>query len=354
MMSSSPFPAASPRRGFTLVELLIVVALIALLVAMLLPTLGRAKDLALSARCKANLAQAWTILHGDTSQRLAGPASWASLVAKRGDGGALRCPVHSLGNTGTSRVIIPGGDVREIPPPGTVVPDEGTQSDSIIYAFVERENYALPVPVHCDITEPGYYDSASLTPGIIPAWTTVDSYFLFFDPVAYGAATSGSITFGAEILGIICLDDSLDTTDVVLGRPGTEYPNGVSSRGYEMGTEKVTFSNDRRTLTINNYHSTYPGEHVRILTAQGVASSYAMNPQVAPLDARPGQILLLDFDSSAVDLADIDPVTGLLTNIALRHLDKANGVLVDGSVHSFTAEDLHPDSPLWKPSPPTP
>ena len=47
----------SKRRGFTLVELLVVVAILAVLVAILMPALGRARDLARKAVCGARMKQ---------------------------------------------------------------------------------------------------------------------------------------------------------------------------------------------------------------------------------------------------------------------------------------------------------
>src|SRR6266446_6396665 len=45
------------RRGFTLVELLVVIALIAVLIAILLPSLLRAKESANRVKCSSNLRQ---------------------------------------------------------------------------------------------------------------------------------------------------------------------------------------------------------------------------------------------------------------------------------------------------------
>jgi len=337
-----------PRGAFTLIELLVAIAVLALLLAILIPSLSRAREYAYDAACRSNLRQLWEALNATEGVELPSSRGWINAVRTRAAEGVLRCPKDQLPSGGGQPVNMTGNVADVSPPPSVVF--NSVESNTLIRAFVERECYALPSDVTVNISRPGKYDSRSdLTPATISAGTVVDSHFLFFDPIgSQNATSSGSITMAGDIIGLICMDSELDRTDGVLGRPGTRYPGGQGARGYEMGAEIVSLDSGMRTLTIHNYHSTFPGENVRILTMPGGATSYGMNNQVKEKAPGVGQMLLVEYDKSVVDVDGEGSDDDLDEWLAPRHLGRINGVRTDGSVRSYGPRDLRANSAVWK------
>ncbi len=338
-------------RAFTLVELLVVVAILGLLVAILLPSLSAAKEHAYDAKCRANLKHLYQTIHAPTGAgvQLPGHASakaWVATVSGNASGGLLICPSDDT-EKGDGAIGM-DGNVTIIDAPKSVV-FNSFESNSVIHGFIEQEGLALPGAVPLNIAEPGRYgrNYASYTgaAGSLAAGTVVDSYFLIFDPVgSQSAYASGSVTFGSDILGMICTTRDLDATDHILGSDDVAYPVGQGARGYESNAEEVEIMDDQRTLRIHNYHSTFPGEHARILTRRGGMASYGMNKRANPSNPRPGQLLLVEYDSTICDPGG--SAHGEL--LRPRHLGHVNVLYTGGEVTARSPEELHPDHDDWK------
>jgi len=353
--------ARSRRKAFTLVELLVVIVILGMLLALLVGGIQSAHEHAIYTQCKWNLHQLWQALQVNETPGFPDPKSWTLTVSESEAAPCLACPknVYATSSYTPER---PGssGTVELIAPPPSVEFDKIENATQIWY-FIERENYTLPSDVTVDISVPGAYSgNFTKTSSTIPAGTCVNSMFLFYDvPGTARSDTSGWIRMSNKILGIICVNNSLNKTDAVLGRPGTIYPTNKNNRGFEGGgEEQATLLDDLRTFVIVQFSTTTADENVRILTEGGGAegSSYGMNNQIKSTGSSPGQILLLEYSRSTADVDGLnaDGVSqddDFYDEVALRHFGLVNVLFVEGNVESFSPEEIdpryHPN--LWKP-----
>lgn len=351
--------AVNARSAYTLIEMLIAVAIIVIVIALTFPALQQARESAWNAQCQSNLHQIQTALGlystdnaGHFQRSLPTASNWAVYVGSIRARSVLRCPKKPESGQ------LSGLNMEFLfePPPSARFNE--LEHDQLVFVFQEKESFTLPSAVTVNIIDPGTYGHSSHYPSphpTVPAGELIDCFFLHYEGYSNKtASTGGDLTVPGEILGIITDDPELNATDGLLGVPTTLYATGTNARGFEENTENVTLTEDRRTFVINYYHTTYPGEDVRILSkANTYGASYGMNNLIKESYPRASQLMLTEYDLVVIDIDDENGANHILEDhVEARHFDKANTLFGDGSMLSLDpeTEGLHdPTHEQWQP-----
>ncbi len=183
--------------------------------------------------------------------------------------------------TGTS------GPVQQIAPPPSVAYNK-LESQTTAFAFNEASGVVLANPVQVDATAPGKYSSPkALHTSNIASGTVVDSHMVHTDPPKRSQITvNGSVTFDGSILGVIVTPDRLESTDSILGAPGTTYDGDTGSRGLELAAshDYFTISADLHTVSFR-FQTPTAVDEMRVITAHQYNLSTTITDAPDPVTA---------------------------------------------------------------------
>jgi len=328
--SPGPSPRGGRKGAFTLVELVVVISVIALLVAILLPSMSQTFEIAYATMCRNNLQKLGQAMQGGSMQSpLSVPSgsAWTSAAIAYGSKDLLLCPkddeepevsMDSLADYYLlqNNRVSGGGDWRISSIVAILGIGEGLIQDPQIYR--DEDIPAAPVPHH----------------GSHPCWCYV--------PVRKENQKLISITDEGTIL--ITFEALRIRIDSIVGC-------GVTHCGSDHWLMKGHCTDGPRCLQEDEVVMRLGGTSYRQVDPnspyyiQGVSTaSYGINGLIESKRFGPQQLMLMDARSAVIPVGE----AGWLDCIADRHMGKVNFVTAGGNVRTTTKAELQDEYLLYE------
>ncbi len=327
MNHSNAYSVGSKRvggRGFTLVELLVVIAVLALLAVLLVPSFNGMHKHAREVACRNNLKELASLLHADTDGDGVLPSanSWFSYIVNLNAGEMLVCP---------------------------------------------EDDQEIDLEEHDDMADLYIVQNANLFSNlqdVITLGRSLEDNQILVNPPGIAGDHGWNPPDPASHQTLICIDDDAaffvsqgDSTIIEsIDPPGD---GGLCGSEHWICTDDGS-SNWRSSLTaalqsvMNTNKSAMQTADPRVLmrltgrryagiieppyTVGTQRASYGMSTAVDRQSPRAGQLLLAEYDTSVIRLRG--NFTDLDESLRPRHFGRANYITTDGNVSSKTVEEL--------------
>ena len=327
------------RTAFTLTELLIVIAVIALLMTMAIPTISRAAASARSVKCQKNLAsiaQAYNIFKTREvlldSEEVFSPSTWRTALHPiiGGQDAPYYCPEDE-----DPEYTLPVTTIRIYGYPALLY--EVQLFDTHPYWLEGAHNDFLPDKpglwrVNDDVYNGGALDRYNMppyTPGEDPnvSWWIIEDQ-RYGDEYQYA---TGDQDFN---------DMNIRVTDLGGGIYDIEGFHGDAGYNYGIVDEE---GNETRES----------GGKIGPLMMEGKGGSYGVNWMATKFNRGHVKILVMDFPEEVVYAGSrLMSIPSNWDQQEIRHLGRINYAMTDGSVHTARPEEIDPsdadiDSQMW-------
>ena len=330
--------------GFTLAELMVVIALIALLVAILLPTFRGAIESAHNSMCKSNLWRIAQTLHSDheNNANIATGYNWLGVTqaASENSRDLVWCP----GDSRDRSYMSPKAQMRALENFYVLQYHTNSTSNPDCSYF---PNVFGGVPVHDPqvwaIYPRGGVDQPpkSNWPGNRLPHPEQNQAFVGIDNDAGCMITFKGSTIKFESWHPP--DDVGYSRHYIMEGPGT-HP-GALPGGTEAGDD-----DDKKIIRLWGWDYAQKAPDVTINL--GAQSSYGINSLVGEKRWRPEQFLVMDANELVVEVGNTNHADFLDEVLVPRHFGKVNVSNCDGSVHSMTylemEMELAESKSLWR------
>jgi len=338
------------RIGFTLIEMMAIVAIIGMLAVLLLPALNAATLSAQTAQCQSRLRQCGTAYQSRALDlRMQGrhlepvvstPAAWASQLGDYLDGNraVVQCPVADIFDHGTVEaqnelVTVEGLDITLGVPAGTItIPLGNTTPMAFKYPWVPQSS-----------------DNGGRPEG----------------------AFTLAFLHSSKWKHYINNPDQINNAPLVYHNPPPNmenkiniYPNRDGEGTVTIYVHKLAHYNSEGALLFNgvpveNNKGTFQVSGGKWFDAPTVLSQegYGINNRVADMGPGANRIFLLDYGKTVAECADTETEThsdSWTVHQAPRHFDQMNALMGDGSVAIYHPDELNPNDPyiqanMWQP-----